>query len=235
MSVKIIFEDHPDSAISVLLTDIFGDNVIFCETCDLISRKAIIYSGTVDLVVCYFDCPPDNIAAMLSYRACIVVTSKYNNIVVLKSQCIEHYMLKCLYDLGVIDNSIVREYFNSMERGSLVYNDLSYEKYCKRVLGNSGMRCTINKVINRYTDKTWYNKNCCISSNGKIPNKCSSKSLLQKKLAVMMYLPYCPIYYVPMQFRKYFREKTISDVMLMCKEEFDVIDSSIKKEVGETT
>lgn len=229
----VLFEDHRLMPISRLLYYTYNYNVMFCETCDNLAKKVrhcVFHSMNSIDIICFCDCPPDNPEALKVYRELCIEFKDNERVTILKSQCIEHYVLKCLINLRLMPNTKDISDFININNGIKVeYNDETYEKFCKRVLNGNGMRCFANKLSRKYS---WYVGDCCSQNDYSlkkrgIPQKCKPLSKKQKALALMYHMPYRDENFIPDRFSEFFKNIGTDFAISFCKREFDIINNSI--------
>lgn len=152
---------------------------------DAITRN--IKSNT--MIVCYVDCPPDNNLSVSLYNELEMKYRSSENIHILKSQCIEYYMLSMLNDCGLLYKSdLTTEFVNGFYGVKYSYSDNSFEKFCKRILNGQRLKCLNNKDKVKHS---WYRDDC-----NDYKGKClayKKLSMYEKEVCCAEFLPYVPM------------------------------------------
>lgn len=146
-------------------------------------------------------------------------------VAVLKSQSIEHYIIKALVESGVLShNQLVKKYIDIQNGIRTNHKSKSYEKFCKNVLNGNKLRC----VTNYDKNGEWYKGDCCLA---KPRNNCKKLTHKQKMLILMWALPYCPedVRYEYLRKQGFLNNTDITEEVIRCKEEFDKLDRSIER------
>lgn len=231
MRNMVLFEDDPQSPISIMLQHVYNGEVDFCESCDLFESKICDYlDAGYDNIVCYFDTPPDNVTAVERYEKLRYKFECSDTVHVLKSQAIEHYVLKSFVNLGSVlrDNVMVRDFIKIQSGLPVSYSDDSYEGFCKNVLNGNKRSCVRNK---KKVIPSWYKTDCC-PQDGNAYCQADRNSLDQKRLILMWALPYYPAYQKDEYLRKlgYLLNTSIEKSEELCNEEFEKIKKAVCKE-----
>ncbi len=227
INVRVLFEDNEKSPISKILKSIFGDDVVFCETCNMFrSNIQLSLRGGVDLVVCYHDTPPDNKYAVKRFRELLQEFSSEPRVVILKAQAIEYYILRSLIEVDIIpDYKWLKEFKKSLVGIPISYTAHSYERFCKGVLNGNPKECLVNKSTYM---SGWYNGDCC-DFRSSIPEICKPFTESEKVLIIMYSLPYYPAYdrFQHLRDRGFLTHVSTEESVRICNQEFDAIKKSI--------
>lgn len=158
--MRILFEDNPKSPVSRLLKHSpVKDKLLFTRGSKSLCTMARIFVENDEDVICYIDMVWNNPATEDSYAKLLRIKSMADNFILRRVPCTEFYVLLWLDMIKVYnfnkDIEILRFLYYGGDSISYYYKH-SFEKFCKKILGETKRKCLHNKI----SEGLYYTQSC---------------------------------------------------------------------------
>lgn len=196
-----VFEDNGSDPISMLYKRAYTntDTFLYCQGADSILFRIIEeIEAKHEEIFIFMDMIYDNLATSNCYNRTVkkLRSAGYTNFIIFPLVCAEHYMIKSLYQLGLISKCsevtavISIDWHKGVSRNTYINQSRNFEQFCKRVLYKLAMNCANNTRFNdnvHYRD--YYDQDCkCKQAR----DDCDHLSLEDKAISLLKQYPCIP-------------------------------------------